>query len=410
MHDLVVVGSGPAGSRLAARAAEAGRRTLLVEEHEEVGRPVHCTGIVGEEMLRRFELPPQLWGDQLSRFEVLSPKGVRRALPGVKAWRLDRLELDRYLARRAVEAGAELLLGTRVEAVEPEACHVVVRLGQGSLKARAVVLATGAMSTLPERSGLRAPGCFYQAAQVQAEVQGLQGVELYLGREVAPGSFAYGVPAGLEGARLGVLSRSGAAGLLRRLLEGLQEQGRLDRVPEPVACRRIPMGVALRSVRGRVLSVGDAAGQAKTTTGGGLHFGLVCSDLLAGVLEEAWRGGDFQVAGLAAYDRLWKANFRAELRAGVLVRRIFEQVEDRDLEELLLLLERPEVGQAIAREGDFDCHLPFLASLSRLPAVRKAALALAGRRFPGAALLGSLCTGPDRGDGPKSWRNALTCR
>jgi flavin-dependent dehydrogenase len=83
LFDLVVVGSGPAGSRLAARVAEAGLRTLLVEEHEQVGLPVHCTGIVGEEMLRRYTVPDPVRAACLDRFDVISPAGRRARLPGV---------------------------------------------------------------------------------------------------------------------------------------------------------------------------------------------------------------------------------------------------------------------------------------------------------------------------------------
>ena len=45
-YDVVVVGGGPAGSRTARAAAEGGARVLLLEEHNEVGRPVQCAGLV----------------------------------------------------------------------------------------------------------------------------------------------------------------------------------------------------------------------------------------------------------------------------------------------------------------------------------------------------------------------------
>lgn len=396
MHDLIVVGAGPAGCRLATRAAEAGLETLLLEEHPEVGSPVHCTGIVGEAMLRRYPLPRHVLAGPLPPFQVLSPSGRRYTLPPVGAWLLNRGELDRHLADQALSAGAELRVGTRAEEVREVGQHVDVRAGGRLLRARAVVLATGAMTNLPSRSGLGSPPAFHQAAQVHARLEGPAGVELRVGRRLAPGSFAYAVCAGGPPSRLGVLARTGAWSFLARLLGDLREAGRLGDLAGPPVCRRIPMGPSPRTVRGRVLSVGDAAGQAKTTTGGGILFGMVCADLLAEVLVEARRDGDFLPERLRRYDRAWKQHLQGELRLGTRLRRILEHAEDSDLEELVALLGRDEVLRVLVREGDFDSHRGLMAGLARLGPVRDAALALAGRRVPGAGLLGTLYATLDR--------------
>ncbi len=403
MFDLVVVGSGPAGSRLAARVAEAGLRTLLVEEHEQVGIPVHCTGIVGEEMLRRYAVPDPVRAVLLDRFDVISPAGRRSRLPGVQAWLVNRRELDQTLASQAVQRGTELLLGTPVEAVKPVAHHLELLVGDRRVATRLCVLATGSMSTLPQRCGLKPPTAFWQTAQLRAELAGLSGAEVYLDQAITPGSFSYAVPVPGETPRLGLITRTGAWPAMRRFLERLAKTGRLGRVVEKATCRRIPMGPSPRSVRGRLMSVGDAAGQAKTTTGGGIFFGMMCADLLADTILEARSGGDFLPGRLVGYDRLWKKRFRTELRAGHLVRRIFEHVDDRELEELAGMLEDPEVRGVLSRDADFDCHLPVMTSLLRLPSVRRAALNLVGRRFPGAALLALVQRGKPGAARP-SWR------
>lgn len=396
MYDVVVVGAGPSGSRLAARAAAAGLRTLVLEEHGDIGAPVHCTGIVGEDMLRRYDLPPELIVGEVHPFRVVSPGQRTYALPGVRAWLLHRRELDVHLARQAAGAGAELALGERVESVHACGHHVEVRSTGGVWKARVVVLATGAMTNLPYTAGLLPPPRFYRTAQVQAQVAGLEGVELYLGARMAPGSFAYAVAACGGSARVGVIARSTPALGLRRLLDDLGAAGRLDAVGEPPKGRRIPMGFSPRSVHGRILAVGDAAGQAKTTTGGGIYYGMSCADLLADALQEARVAGDFRTDRLARYDRAWKDGFREELRAGVRVRRLFEQVRDDELEELAVLLERPEVQRVIAEQGDFDRHRALLVGLTNLPAVRAAALGLARRRLPGAPLVRTLAAAVGR--------------
>ena len=46
MYDVVVVGAGPAGSAAARSCAEAGLRTLCIEEHGTIGYPVQCAGLL----------------------------------------------------------------------------------------------------------------------------------------------------------------------------------------------------------------------------------------------------------------------------------------------------------------------------------------------------------------------------
>ena len=46
MIDALIVGAGPSGSRVAWKLADAGYSTILIEEHEKVGFPCQCAGLV----------------------------------------------------------------------------------------------------------------------------------------------------------------------------------------------------------------------------------------------------------------------------------------------------------------------------------------------------------------------------
>ena len=56
MHDVVVIGAGPAGLHAARLLSERGLDVIVLEEHEAVGRPVHCTGILAREAFDEFGL------------------------------------------------------------------------------------------------------------------------------------------------------------------------------------------------------------------------------------------------------------------------------------------------------------------------------------------------------------------
>ena len=46
--DVLVVGGGPAGCSAARAAAMKGLKTILIEEHEEIGSPVQCAEGIGK--------------------------------------------------------------------------------------------------------------------------------------------------------------------------------------------------------------------------------------------------------------------------------------------------------------------------------------------------------------------------
>ena len=50
-YDVVVVGAGPAGSAAAKATAERGLKTVLLEEHTEIGVPTHCNGVIPPPMV-----------------------------------------------------------------------------------------------------------------------------------------------------------------------------------------------------------------------------------------------------------------------------------------------------------------------------------------------------------------------
>ena len=113
MHDFVVVGAGPAGSRFARRVAEGGADVVVFEQGE-VGKPLACSGHVSTDI---WEFTPSGAREQLLQNEVY---GARFHLGGAdsRAYEfykdttishvIDRVGLDRWLADAARDAGADL--------------------------------------------------------------------------------------------------------------------------------------------------------------------------------------------------------------------------------------------------------------------------------------------------------------
>src|SRR5436305_6056830 len=165
--DVLIVGGGPGGLFMAARLAAKGVRTLICEEHERVGDPVHCTGVLATESFDAFDLPTDAILNHLTDVRLVSPGGipVDYSTPLPLATVIDRPMFDRALAARAISAGAEVRTGARVSAIDVEADGVYATAGGDCIHARLAVLACGATYAFQRRFGLGLPRTHLHTAQ-----------------------------------------------------------------------------------------------------------------------------------------------------------------------------------------------------------------------------------------------------
>ncbi len=379
--DVIVIGAGPVGSFTGARLAQAGLRTLVLEEHALVGEPVHCTGVIGRRVFERFELPRECILRDLSGATIYSPGGhsLTIELEEPQAYVVDRRAFDRRLAGLALEAGASYLLGVRAQAIERTptrvsvtiAGHPELRAASGctrSIDARLCIIAAGSRCRIGAELGLRYPASYAAGAQVEAAVRDARQAEVYCGRSVAPGSFGWVVPVGDGMARVGVRAFGEVRGRLERFLQHPLLRGRIGALRTPAMGGPIPAEASPKTYAERVLTVGDAAGQVKTTTGGGVGFGLMCAEIAVRVAVEACRRDMFDEAFLRAYQRRWRRAIARELRLGLIARRLAALLRDEDIDTLFRCAQRQALAQRLAECVDFDHHAAHLLAVLRRPA------------------------------------------
>jgi digeranylgeranylglycerophospholipid reductase len=368
--DVIVVGAGPSGLRTAARLAEAGLDVRVLEKKTRVGAGVVCTGIVGKEVFDDFGLDRGSIVEELRRVRLVSPRATELVYehPRPFACVVDRERFDGALALAAAQAGAAVDCDVRVEdiAAGPDAVTVTVRDADGAVRresAAVAVLATGVDFTLQKRTGLSSPRDFLKGAQVECAFPGADMATLFFGRDVAPGAFAWSVPAGGGRARIGLLTQKDPKACLRRLLE--RHFGGATVVSEQSGIRTKPVaqGLLARTYGDRVLAVGEAAGQTKTTTGGGISYGLACADLAAGVIGECFGRSSFSPADLAAYERRWKALLQKEILVGQYTRRMCARLSDGRIESLFQLARTDGIVPIIRDKADFDWHSGLIFAL-----------------------------------------------
>lgn len=375
--DVIVVGAGPSGLRTAARLARAGLDVRVHEKKACVGAGIVCTGIVGREVFDDFGLDRGAVVAEMRTVRLVSPSGTELVYthPRPFACVVDREKFDGGLAAEAEAAGATVACGAAVEdiSVGPDGVEIAVRDAEGGVRresAAVAVLATGVDFGLQKKLGLSAPREFLKGAQVECSFPGAGTTTLFFGRDVAPGAFAWSVPSGPGRARVGVLTHKDARACLRGLIErhlggpGLREEG-------PVRSRPVAQGLLERTFGDRVLAVGEAAGQTKTTTGGGISYGLACADLAADAILECFGRSSFGPASLSGYERRWKSLLRKEILVGQTTRRMCARLSDGRMESLFQLARTDGIVPIIRATADFDRHSGLIfALLERLSFMR----------------------------------------
>ncbi|WP_407355735.1 NAD(P)/FAD-dependent oxidoreductase [Methanolobus sp. WCC5] len=371
-YDVVVVGAGPVGSVAAKYAAMHGARTLMVEEHPSIGSPVGCTGLLSTRAVRECDIKPsEDFVFNSVRGALVHPmSGKSLAIDGkkTKAYVVSRKVFDRRLAIMAAEHGAELWLNSRVNGIKGTGGKKqisILRQGETErVEAKVVIAADGVRSMVAKMAGLGKVSKILPGIQAEVPYRSddTDFVELFVGSQ-APGFFAWAVPVNESIARVGMaidpvtVNKSGmnAHQLLEKLLIGNSHiasrygGGKLDLV-----MGGIPLGPLERTYSDGILIAGDAAGQVKPTSGGGIYTGALCAKIAGEVAAKAVTEEDNSSDFLAEYDMRWRAKIGKELAMGMKIHQFIGGLKDNELDELIASMNNPAILDTITRYGDMD--------------------------------------------------------
>lgn len=367
MLDVAVVGGGPAGGRTAWLLAEAGYKIALYEEHPVIGEPCQCAGLVTPRVFEELGYQQPVL-NRLGGARVHSPKGFSFSFfssdPQPRGLVIDRPELDRSILSRAQTAGVTVHTEARVQACRWQNDHVAFQVKQNGTshdqRARAVVGADGPASRVARDFGL------HHNAEVLpaygADISGWdpqdRSVDLFVGNSIAPRFFGWTVPTGDGQARLGLALTPGS-GSARSFFQQLYAKPPTSQLFKDCKILNtlggtLRLGLNPHAYGDGVVLVGDAAGLAKPTSGGGIYTGLVSARLAARTLAEALEGGLPTAKALASYQQRLNRTLGRELKRGSRLRRAFLSLSDEKLEQLFRLVADPGVLRIIEAQGDID--------------------------------------------------------
>ncbi|MFB6088405.1 MAG: FAD-dependent monooxygenase, partial [Candidatus Aenigmatarchaeota archaeon] len=160
MFDLIIVGAGPIGCYLAKEFSEKGLEVLILEEHENIGKPLACSGHISKLLWNFIPKKESLIENEIKGAKVRIGKDTYTFEKGdTHSYVIDRRKLDKHMANLAQEAGADILTSNRVKEVFNTDSHVTIYSKCGNklknFKAKMVAGCDGVYSQVKKSMGIK---------------------------------------------------------------------------------------------------------------------------------------------------------------------------------------------------------------------------------------------------------------
>ncbi|MCL4518952.1 MAG: NAD(P)/FAD-dependent oxidoreductase [Thaumarchaeota archaeon] len=350
MLDVAIVGGSVSGLIAASEVAKQGLSVTVLEEHREIGVPEKCDGLVSMSGMDELGLLPPLSVVQngIAKAVFFSPsmKEVEIDAKKQNVVVLDRSRFDKYLAEIAAKDGAELQLGKRVGSYLQNQDMVSVKMESGALDSKILLDCSGYESYI-SNGGYALQGGQYL---VYGNWFDKSTVEVYIDPEAAPAFFKWVIPISNDMAKIGVAGTGINTFAVLDEFSKLKGAKAIRKSAAPVICA----GTIKSFVEKRVAKAGDAAGQAKPTTGGGIYTGG-SGGLLAGRAAVAAIATS-DIRALGEYEKSWRARFDSEFKLQLRARNLFAKMDSRQIDQVIEMVGSSEIPKMISETGDFDRH------------------------------------------------------
>ncbi|MFO8052579.1 MAG: NAD(P)/FAD-dependent oxidoreductase [Candidatus Omnitrophota bacterium] len=346
---IVIIGAGPIGCYLSRLLQQKGIFSLLIEEHQSLGRPLHCAGVVGKKVFSQAKIT-------LSKESILNTlngayinlgkerMGIRRE--GV-AYVIDREKFDEKMGQKL-----NIKFDTRFIGLEKKNGKYLIETDKGYFEADIVIGTDGARSLVRDLINKEKVDCLIGVQfRMKLDIKDKDMVEVFMKKPY----FYWIIPEGNNIARVGTISPNA----YQNLLEFIQEKKLEGKVLNKFA-GAVPLGYVDTLEKNNVILLGDSASQIKPLTYGGVYMGMRAAEILANCLVEG---------KIKQYPAIWSRYYGRELKVAHKIRNALYRISDSDLREIFLFIKKNK--KIIEKKGDFENHLKIIKELLVQPGLSK---------------------------------------
>lgn len=399
--DVAIVGAGPIGTLAAIQACRNKAKVVVLEQRKRIGVPDHCAGLISKTGLIKIgldSLPKSIiQNEKIIGAKFYSPDGTSFKVKQNKTQALvvDRTLFDQYLAAKAESSGATILRNSKVtnlhynREVKKITLTIKDKLHPSSplksLTAPITILSEGRLGRLAKSIGFHPPKKKYRLSGFQYLIENVSDldvryVEMYFSNFISPGFFTWIIPISDNTAKVGLATSNKAAALrLNYFLNKhplIKHRFKKAKTIKKYGGEVIVSGLMKNTSTTGVMVAGDAAGQTKATTGGGVVTGGIAGIIAGQVASQAIHENNNSSNFLSNYDIQWKSILRNQLKAMSLFRWLLNRLTDEAFNRAFRTAIENNLGKLIEEKGDIDSQAEIILSLLKEPAVIKLALRL----------------------------------
>ncbi len=376
-YDVVVAGGSISGLAAAREIATSGASVVVLEEDAEIGTPEHCGGLVSLGGIEDLGIVPDqsaIENQKIKSARIMSPSGsFEIGAEKQKVMVLDRRALDKQVAFQAQRKGAEIRVRCSMRSAEKTDDGFTVKTSEGEITCRYFVDARGVASIISRnREGV------LQSAQYEVYAPWIDRstIEVAFDNDLYPGFFAWIIPTGQGMGKVGVAGKGiNAANSLASYIES--KGGRYSIVRKVFAPIWVD-GPIQNFISGKSVIIGDAAGQSKPTTAGGIYTCGMGGVYAGQAIGKAIKNKDDSILG--EYEKNWLDLFKSEFDKMLLARRLLERLDNKAIDELFAAIPHEKIEEASAT-GDFDFHSAAIAKILGAKAAAKMVKAILGNEI-----------------------------
>ena len=353
-YDVVIAGGSISGLMSAREIAKKGHSVLVLEEGFEIGTPDHCGGLVSKSGLDELGIEPtqKTFDSTINSALIYAPSGKSIEINSKKQKVIvvNRRELDKQVALQAEQSGAEI----RVKTGFKEKTKRGIKTTNGEIDCKILVDCRGVSALINnKRDGILLSAQYEIYANWIKDGQ----VEVYFDNVKYPGFFAWIIPSGNGVGKVGIAGREiNVSNAMEQFLKNKGNYSTIRKIFAPIWIK----GPIKNFVSENIVIAGDAAGQSKPTTAGGIYScglgGLFAGNAIAEYLESNER------SQLKKYQKNWRDKFGREFEKQSLARKILERVDNKTIDVVFDSI-TPEITNEISNKDDFDFHATSIVKL-----------------------------------------------
>ena len=332
VYDVCIVGGSIAGNYLSYLLSNTNLKILVIEEHNQVGVPLQCAGIVSQKLSKLIDLPPELILNRVKTAKIVAPSGIYIKLSGnEKPYIIDRIGLDcLFYEKIRHHNNIQYIFGEKFRnfqiVKQNHKKQVLIETNKRKIRTNILVGCDGPLSSVGKILGVKNDNLFASQIRIKGQFDENEAVMFFdqRWREL----FGWIVPEGNKIYRIGMACSQNLIKNFRfflkkirvKISQKIDQQGGL-----------IPYGIMNKLAFNNILLLGDSACQVKATTGGGIINLLTAANYAANCIRNCIKINNFSRKIIKKYyENPCRLTIGKELKIHYLIRMVLERLDNKD--------------------------------------------------------------------------------